>query len=69
MSNRFAPQGTETIGTRFPTDAVRAIDAARKVGLFQRSRSEFIRDAVLAHIQSDSAMLAAVRRELNRNAI
>lgn len=59
----------ETVGVRFPAEAVAAIDAARMVGLFRRTRSEFIRDAVLAYIKSDSTFVAAVRRALDRNAL
>lgn len=67
--NRFDSAPGQMIGVRFPADAVTAIDAARMVGLFQRTRSEFIRDAVLAYVKSDSAMAAAVRRAIDRNAL
>ena len=47
-------EGTETVGTRFPVEAVAAMGIARNVGLFKHSRSEFIRDCLQHYIAMHS---------------
>ena len=55
-------EGTETVGTRFPVEAAAAMDIARNVGLFKRSRSAFIRDCVQHYIATHSHVREAVEK-------
>lgn len=59
-------QRGEGLTVRFPPEAVRAIDIARNVGLFKRSRSEFIRDCVSHYVQTHSDIKAEIEKEVGK---
>lgn len=65
MSGKNETSG-EQISARFPPEAVRAIDIARNVGLFKRSRSEFLRDCVSHYIHTHSHVKAEVEKEVGK---
>ena len=45
----------QQISLRLPAGALEAVDRARAEGLFPRSRSEWLRDAIAAYLGSRSA--------------